>query len=48
VTKIVQNTMDVGSIKFSCTLTTIEKWNFTGKALITFPTYYDPNLGEGI
>jgi len=48
VTKKFVNTMDVGMLVFNCTLKSIESWNKTGRALITFPTYYNPNLGEGI
>jgi hypothetical protein len=48
ISKKFYNTIDKGSITFTCSLTTIEKWNFTGKALITFPTYYAANIGEGI
>jgi hypothetical protein len=42
------NTLDVGKFDFTVTLAEIAAWDKTGKALITFPSYYPAHLGEGL
>ncbi len=45
VAKTCVNTMDVGTVKFSVTLKTLEEWGATGRAFVEFPNYYRPDLG---
>ena len=47
-TKTFVNTMDIAKFSFAVTLGEIAAWDKTGKALITFPSYYPAHLGEGI
>ncbi len=42
------NTMDVGSITFTVTLSATTKWGKDGLAHIMFPTYYRADLGDSI
>jgi len=37
--------MDVGTVKFSVTLKTLEEWGAAGRAFVEFPNYYRPGLG---
>ena len=47
-TKTYKNTMDIGKFSFAVTLGEIASWDKAGKALITFPSYYNAHLGEGV
>ena len=47
-TKTFVNSLDIGKFSFAVTLGEIAVWDKTGKALITFPSYYPAHLGEGI
>ena len=47
-TKTFVNSLDIGKFSFAVTLGEIAVWDKTGKALITFPSYYAAHLGEGI
>lgn len=48
VAKTCVNTMDVGNVKFTVTLKTLETWGLAGRAYIDFPNYYRPNLGTWV